>query len=307
MKRNSSTPFVSWRLPHSHSFAGLCLLGLGLFLAPPSSRAATPILNYNYNDTGTNAANSGSAGGTSALYDGNTLTDLHGADGTGVSGNAGDRALALTNGTMMGTNTLRQDAGSVAAVNGLTSFTIAGWFKTAGATQIGGPARLVEFETGSAGFKLWTGNVDGALSLTVNGTNSSPTISGYGQTNEWVFFAVTYDGALSSTNLNFYMGNLTSSPTLISNLTFNHGSVASVPNDVFLNVGNNQYANRGFDGWMDNFAIYGSANDGSGAISSGDIIAKYNADLIPEPSVISLVALAILGVGLVACRRKQTA
>lgn len=314
MKRNSSTPLffsATSRFPRFHSFAGLCLVGLGLLLAPSSSRAATPIVNFNYNETGTNAANSGSAGGTSTLYDfSGNATDLHSAGGTGVSGLAGDRALDLTAAASMGGDGPRQDIGNLAAVNGLSSFTIAGWFKTAGSDPLGGPARLVEFETGSAGFKLWAANTSGAMALTVNGANNTSTVSGngtFGQTSEWVFFAVTYDGTSSTNNVNFYAGNLTSSPVLAANLTFDEGLVNSVPGDVYLTVGNNQYASRGFDGWMDNFAIYGSTSNGSGAISFSDITAKYNADLIPEPSVISLVALTILGVSLAARCRKQTA
>ncbi len=266
--------------------------------------AATPIVEFNYNQTGTSASNTGSSGGTSTLYDSNNVaTDLHSADGTGVSGLSGDRAFDLTASTGIGNASPSQNAGYIADINQLMSFTLTGWYNTAGSAEIQSGTRLVDF-TGdgsklNAGFVLWS-SVTGSLVLNVNGTNSGNSDGGtlFSSTNTWVFYAVTYDGTAATDNLKFYAGTDSNSPTLAATMDLNTGTVASIssgtPANDALVIGNNWYRNRGFDGLMDNITIYGSKSNSSGVLDLSAIDTIYDNNLanIPEPSVVSLAALA---------------
>jgi len=72
--------------------AALC----GILLAASLPTTEAQIISINFNQAGTTATNAGSLGGNynvTLRNNAGTATDLHSADGTGVSGLAGDRAF----------------------------------------------------------------------------------------------------------------------------------------------------------------------------------------------------------------------
>jgi len=300
-------PTKAWR-SCGWLLSGMVFLGLGI-----GGLTAAPIVEYSYNETGTSVSNSGSAGGSSTLYNAtHTATDLHSANGTGVSGLSGDRAFDLTSSPGVGSAGPYQKAGFISGIDSLKSFTLTGWFNTGKNATIASGARLIDFtgETANDGFVLWS-SVAGALTLNVNG-NASSSSSGngtFGTENAWVFFAVTYDGTASTNNLKFYAGTTDTDPILASTQTLNEGTVGSVGSSSPLVIGNNFYTNRGFDGYMDNITVFGSKADATGVLDLTAIQTVYDNNLanIPEPGIVSLLALAGMSLALARSRRKQTA
>ena len=124
-------------------------------------------------------------------------TDLHSADGLGVSGLTGDRAFDNTASTDMGGGGGRADQADLGAIDALTSFTLQGWFKTAGSTAIGGgsgQSKAVLLHNTSRigkpvnkkGFELYGSS--GYFKLEVDdGAVSTSATSEYGDTQSWIF------------------------------------------------------------------------------------------------------------------------
>ncbi len=265
---------------------------------------AALILDYNFNQTGTTATNNGTAGAAANLSLQNssgTATDLHGASGSGVSGLAGDRAFDNSASTGMGSAGTggRAVTAPVSLLNGLTSMTLAGWFNVP--TAIGGNARLMDNLGTNLGFNLYASG-SGILSLQVNAGAATSTAS-YGATGSWVFFAVTYDGTLSSNNALFYVGSTASAVSLVKTATLNQGALGT--SGVNFGAGNmqNGFA-RPVDGLMDNIQLYG-ANSGSGGVLTSSQLEVIRAVAIPEPSSLALIGLSLAGIAF-AHRRRQT-
>lgn len=262
------------------------------------------ILEYKFNETGTTAPSTGgdsSAGATATLLDAaGAATDLHGVDGSGVSGLPGDRAFNNTASTGMGNS----GTGGIALVadndnvDELASFTLSGWFKTAGTTALTNFARLFEDEVGGAGYHLLAGDAAGEFRPQVDG-NELPDISGWGDTQKWVFFAMTYDGTQSTDNLLLYKGYRNDAEAgggvgsanveLIATRTIDAGQVEG--NTSPLQMGNRADRARPFDGFLDNMRIDGSATDATGALTITDLETRRAADVVPEPAS-ALLALA---------------
>lgn len=296
-------------------FSALRGLGLlsGLSLAASAASAATPILQFTFNETGSTAASTGSNTLSGNLWNSAFApADLHGASGSGVSGGVGDRAYDNSSATGMGNAGTGGvlNLGDVNAIDGLTSFTLQGWFNTA--TAINGVARLFDKNTGAgtSGFLL-RGNVTaGQLVLTINNQSA---ISGtsYGTTNAWVFFAVTFDGSLTTNNVNFYVGSTSASASLVTTATI--AATSSIANGVVATVGNASWLasgsavnNRPFDGLLDNMRIYGATSGSGGVLTLGELEAIRSADVSPVPEPSAAVALAgALGFGFAASARRR--
>src|SRR3972149_675501 len=194
-------------------------------------QAQTAILKYTFDETGTTAPSTGSDVTSVTLRNSaGAATDLHSADGLGVSSLTGDRAFDNTASTSMGGSGGRADQADLVAIDTLTSFTLQGWFKTAGSTAIGGgggtrKAVLLHNTSTSQGqtkgFELF--GQQNKLKLAVDGSNVET--SAYGDTQSWIFFAVTYDGTLTSDNVKFYKGSASSEVTLVTTLTIDKGRV----------------------------------------------------------------------------------
>ncbi len=283
----------------------LALLALRLPL-----QAQTLLLEYKFNDSGTTTANAGTLSTQNAnlvASDFTTATDLHGAAGSGVSGQAGDKALNLTSATGQGSGFTGPAA--VTATGGLgtlKSFTLTGWYNAA---TTGGNARL--FDDGSVmtgkGITLWMSGTN-QLNLTINGVQTSFAVnSTLALTNTWVFYAVTYDSSLASNNISLYVGTTSTNSALASTAT-----TTSLPGDVLNNptvslvLGNQTVSNqRPFDGLMDNVRLYGSATDASGVLSGLAIENLRSLDVVPEPNSLALLVSSVMALGFAARRRRM--
>lgn len=274
----------------------LTLLAACLFAAgfTPTLRAQTPILEFKFNEANpTTATSSGS----------NTATGVvTGAYATGVSG-AGD--YAFDNNASNGMGTLATNGGGVqlgTALGGWKSFTLQGWINSnaSPAEQLNNAARLIDgFSTAnSAGFQLRAdaaaNNNAGAMVLTVDGA-SVTSAAGYAATNQWVFFAVTYD--VASHTANFYVGDTaTSVSQLGTGLTLNIGTGVTTTKTTGSNIAIGNLSggtNRPYDGLMDDVRIFGSTIDSSGALSLAQLESFRALDVqaVPEPTAAALMIL----------------
>lgn len=268
--------------------------------------AATPILEYDFNDSGTSTSSSGSTSYELEMYDSggtSSAADLHGNSGSGVSGLAGDYAFDNTDATGMGTNGVggaARGTGILSDLSGLQSLTITGWFNAASLIT-DYPNILGNIEDGEKGFLL-TGN-NGRLSLQVN---TSAYVSGggvYNTTNEWVFFAVSYDGTVSSDNLTYYVGDMNTSVTVETLRSLDQGAIAGSANPFTIGNVATGSTIRPFDGLLDDIAIYGSKLDASGVLSLSEI-EQIRLSSIPEPSATSgLIGCGVLV--MVLCARRE--
>lgn len=103
------------------------------------SSCSVPIVEYKFNETGANAPSTGTDLTAVAFKNSDGVeTDLHGAAGSGVSGQAGDRAFDNSNpstpsgGGLVGLGGFggrAEQPGDDGNVDALTSFTLQGWFK----------------------------------------------------------------------------------------------------------------------------------------------------------------------------------
>lgn len=287
----------------------LLAIATSLPLMQGNLHAQTLILDYDFNQVtggGTSAPSTGSTTTSLNLYDSaGTQTNLHGAAGSGVSGAAGDLAFDNSASTGMGSGGTggRAQSGNISTINSLQSFTLTGWFKTGSTTPIGANAFLINNQSGTTdGFRLYSGST-GSLALNVNGAAvTSSGASTYAATEAWVFFAVTYDGTLSSNNVKFYVGNTSAAASLNVTRSLAQG-IASANSGGFA-LGNVLNSNiRPFDGYLDNISVYGSQTDGSGVLSLAQIESVRQADLVPEPASLAFLGC---GAGLLAavCRRR---
>lgn len=266
------------------------------FLLQGNALSQTLLLEYKFNETGVQVTDSSSTGANSHYYySSSTQQDMSSDDGLGVSGKSGDRAF----------HTLRRTAGSgytggavnsgtaIAAINGLQSFTIMGWFNTGDAEMIASGARLLSFASATGGIDLWA-TTNGRLNLTVNGTAATSSEL-YGGANSWVFFAVTYDGTASSNNVSFYVGDTTEGSLSEGYLrSLNKGTVQTTTNSLM--IGNRAGYDRPFNGYIDNIRIFGSTSDGNGALSAAEIENYRAVDAIPEASSLAFMLTGGLGI-----------
>ena len=279
--------------------AGL-IFGFGM-----KAQAATPIMEYRFNETGTTAKSSCPNYSVTLRNASLAATDLHSADGAGVSGLSGDRAFDNTASSRMGKGDGSQNAGDIAnqsdldAIDKLASFTLQGWFKTVPGKTIGEFARLFDNHNDQVspqgGFELYGGrNVNGPvdpgkLSLLVNGGQASTTTASYQEQNTWVFFAVSYDATLTTNNVKFYKGTKTSPVILIDTLSLNKGTVNDEPTG--LGLGNRdrrpsiptQVQERPFDGFLDNMRIFGAPTGNGGVLSLSELEALRARDVSNLP------------------------
>ena len=263
-----------------------------------SAATPNPLLEYNFNDSsaGNSTSSTGSIDYDLDFYDSAANPeDLRGGAGSGVSGESWDYAFDNTASTGMGTSGVggrAQGSENFTGLGGLQSFTITGWINPS--TQIDNSPNILNNFSEDSGV-LVSGN-NGRLSINVNGTGVVSSSSGFSGTNTWYFFAISYDGtAASGNNVSFYTGGTDSAASLDIQRSVIAGAV--IDPEFALTVGN-LYEIRPFDGLMDNFAIYGSYDDDSGALSATDIESIRQAASIPEVSFSSTIMglMAIFGI-----------
>jgi hypothetical protein len=239
-----------------------------------------PLVEFHFDG---NFNNTGTLGGTA------TVTEVSGrmaVIGEGLAGQ--DTGFDNTSATAMGGDGGLTTFDPGTALNGLKSFTVTGWFKSDQMFDDNGT--LVYFP---APFKLYASNT-GRMGVTLRnsgGTNYSTGWTGYAFTNQWVFFAVSYDGTSSSNNLCFYVGDTNASSTMTTNLTtLNAGTLSNKL--AALRIGcDTTSGDNAYDGLMDELRIFGSTSSASGALTALDIegIRQTDISLIPEPATVGLL------------------
>jgi hypothetical protein len=280
----------------------------------------TPNQGYTFNDTGATSASTGSNTTAVAFRDSSYASaNLHGTAGSGLTGLAGDIAFDNTASAGMGTASGASGGGSgvigdidtgSTGSDWLTSFTVQGWYYSS--VQIGGAARIFDKTSGSSSsFMVRGATTAGQMNLTVDNL-SLDSATGYTATGTWVFFAVTYDGSLTSNNVTFYVGDTATSVSVVSTGTVNSGPVSNNPLSLVLGntTGNPSPAanNRPFDGLLDNIRLYGSASDSTGVLSLATLEAIRTSDIsaVPEPSTYALLFGSVsLGIATFSTRRRK--
>lgn len=262
-------------------------IGLGV----GSSASAALITQYTFDEASGSYANSGTAT-TVGTINGN---GLHGADGSGVSGQPGDRAY---NNIPSGS---RVDFGNTpGATGGNTAMTITFWYKAADASAVitagsrvlnSDGAIIYGGDTNTGGFRIQLNPTPPDTNV-IYSSNAQTEGSGYLQDDTWVFAAIAWDGS----TVNFYSG--TDSSSLVS-----QGSVATFAGKTtneFVNtssIGNRGGAqfNRQLDVLFDDFRIY---DEGLNAAQ----LEAVRLEAIPEPGSMALMGLGGL---LVLARRRK--
>lgn len=191
--------------------------------------------------------------------------------GGGVTGRPGDYAFDNRSATAMGSE------GTGAVVNtaeppspfptDMMSMTWSGWFRAVG-QPLGNSARLIQRIGGTQGFMLFGGK-PGRLAIQLNGHSSgtnTTVVSGdhYTRVDEWVFFAVTYDGSLLTDNVRFYVGSQTTPVRLVDTRTLALGPVRTNTGPTYF--GNSESGSRPFKGLLDDVRIFGSEHTSAAAL-----------------------------------------
>ena len=237
------------------------LLFLGGFISVAMAQPK-PLLEYHLDETGSLCVSVGADMLPLTLLDVNGVpADLHSADASGISGRISDRAFDNTAATAMGgagTGGVALVPTNIVSVGAFSSFTLQCWFNAR--TPLSQAARL--FDAGN--YVVFAGRKPGVLWLCANRL-STGTRPAYAQTNEWIFFAVSYDGTRVSNNVVFYRGTKDSPVVQIEGGTLNAGLVT---NSHAIGLGNLSYANvRPFLGRMDDVRIFGTGSGDTGVLT----------------------------------------
>jgi hypothetical protein len=197
--------------------------------------------------------------------------------------------------------TLSYKFGTVSALSQAKSYTFTWWANTRDTTKNGSESYFFkQFGSGTPTVK-WRG--DGRLQAMVNG---SWYYSGYHTTDsagDWVFNALVVD----STSVRMYSGTEDTAVTMVQEAT--GLTVPALPTLMaadptttpFILSGYSYNATDKYAGYdMDEFRIYTSQADGTGALCAADIEAIRQYD-VPEPMTMGILAL---GAGFIFRRKK---
>lgn len=222
---------------------------------------AKPVYEFHFDGAGTNAFNSIAGNVPLTFYDTNNgLVDLHSAPGEGVSGLFADQCMDNRSATGMGGNGIGSRAviaPSPDSAQLFSSFTLQCWFKAANPPTAA--ARL--FDSGK--YVAYTGSQPGNVWLQVNKLEvySGPY---YAATNQWIFFAVSYDSTLTNDNVVFYVGTAGTAVKAATVATLQAGMVTNIGP---IGIGNLSYDDfRPLQGEMDDVRIYGAPAGSAGAV-----------------------------------------
>jgi hypothetical protein len=265
------------------------ILGLGFLLVGQVASAQTLLLRYFYDEAASGNQNATDSG-TAPLADGTFVTNATRTTNTpGGIGSGNVAALDLT-----GTAPKYLNAGDVDKLDGLTQLTLTSWINLAGTPANGN--RVMAKQLGS-------GNFDGfsfALSTPTSGTISASNFqlnlalggsSGFAFTtsgvnmsadNTWVFVAVTYDGTVTSQNLQFYTGTPAGAVSPFGTLKdVNVGPLVANAND--FRVGASSAGTSSAPIRIDDTRVY------NGVLTQSQLDVVRQEGLVPEPATLGLL------------------
>lgn len=242
-----------------------------------------PLVEFKFNEgTGTTSANTGTMGGngtfTSTLPSWDSRAPINGSQSLyyGVANGAYAVDLPSSN-----------------DIKDLKSFTIAGWINCKSSLTGAGGNRIVSWlkHGDNDGVDLAYQGSNNSLQLgikdwnDVGGPQSSANkipVDINGPFNNWRFFAVTYNSALSSGHVKFYFGTNATVATLDVARDYSRGLTGS---DIAstVTIGHHPATHRAgnttqnFKGVLDQIRVFGSKTDGSGALTIEQIRELQNA------------------------------
>jgi hypothetical protein len=130
-----------------------------------------------------------------------------------------------------------------------------------------------QYGLGFDGFGVRGATANG-FRTTVNGSNIElGDAQAWNDSSTWVFFAVTYDGAGTLGNLNYYRGYRNESeaganPLEATQTTFGTHALGTTRPSAGFSMGNRtDDFSRAFDGMLDNIRVFGSRDGGGAALS----------------------------------------
>lgn len=252
---------------------GIALVLFVLMVAVSSSLAAPqPIIEYLFNETGTEATSSGAESISLNFYNAEGATDLHSTEGGGVSGQPGDRSFN-NNLPHSGVAEMMPSEKLNPALSAFKSATWQGWFKFD--KEPGNGSRI--FDKYGNNYQVYYA-VGGSLLLNIM-NEKVRSENAYKKLKEWVYFAVTYDNTKSEDNVSFYVGTKTQPVELVSTHTLN---VAMRNNSMNLKIGGWSTTTARFTGHLDNIRLFGSKLDDSGVLSLEELEELRTTDLVFE-------------------------
>jgi hypothetical protein len=225
----------------------------------------TPLMVVGLNEgTGTAASNQGSAGGSL------TVSTPIPAWSSNVPPGVGG-AASVDFGTATG-NYYVENPTNYPQLAGLTKFTVSGWANCRNNTEGPGGNRLVTWiNSGGDGVDV-VYKSDGSVMVGIDQwPDSSPARSSAGKittdanagTNNWRFFAVTYDSTLASGHVKFYFGSNSSPATLDVAKDYSRGAVGTNISRFCIGHFNISFRNSGqnrmFRGLIDEVLVFDQA------------------------------------------------
>ncbi len=145
------------------------------------------------------------------------------------------------------------------------------------------PEGAAERTAANFGLRLFVGG-DTAFAFDL-----APTALKIDADNKWAFIAVSYDGAGSADNVNYYVGSPAAAAALASTTTVVAGAVSA--NTARFGVGFTDAApaaDTAPPAYLDDIRVY------SGVLTPAELEAARLANVIPEPSSIGLAAAGLL-------------
>ncbi|MGC4003780.1 MAG: hypothetical protein QM811_11905 [Pirellulales bacterium] len=307
-------------------------IALALFALISTTAHAAPTLQFGFNETGTTSTSTGTVADVLSTINGSgTAIDIHTAAGGGVAGDiVGHSLFGIDRGLAFNGNSIAFNSTST-VVSGFSSWTVSGWYKSGNPATTGLTAGGALFQSpgnsgfGSKGFAVRGEGTLKDLRIGVVGTTGSAGTSlatnHFDDLNTWTFFAVTYDGTLTSNNVKIYQGfrNATEAAgnpfgvTLVDTATVNAGTaLATIGYSLGARFGDANLYSGTFASTVtavyDNFRIEGVTSGNGGVLNLAALEAYRSGDIavaaaVPEPGTFATIGL--LGIAIAWKQRRK--
>lgn len=192
-----------------------------------------------------------------------------------------------------GSDAVGYDDLAEASLDNMRSFTICGWVKAQASSPFGGNARLFSRlgQLQIIATSAEPGKIDLYLPADAGSNPSAITVrsgsAAYNQTDTWIFFAITYNGTITSNNVKFYKGTQTQPAYLVSTGTANAGQLKGGATKYFVIGAYSANGTSSTAGYMDKFTVFTNGNSQTspeharGALSLTDVenVRRWHLDL----------------------------